>query len=37
MLDGTGAYAKLHGSGTLTGDGMGASVLDVYTGTMHID
>jgi hypothetical protein len=37
VLDGTGAYAKLHGSGTLTGDGMGESVLDVYTGTMHID
>jgi hypothetical protein len=34
---GTGAYAKLHGAGKLTGDGLGMSVLDVYTGKMHID
>ena len=37
VLGGTGAYARLHGSGTLTGDGMGTSVLDVYTGKMHVD
>jgi hypothetical protein len=34
---GTDAYAGLHGSGTLTGDGRETSVLDVYTGKMHID
>ena len=35
---GTGAYAGLHGSGRITGDRMGEeSILDVFTGTMHID
>lgn len=37
VLSGTGAYAKLHGSGTLTGEPMGATILDVYTGSMHFD
>jgi hypothetical protein len=37
VLGGTGAYTGLHGSGTLTGDGRATSVLDVYTGKMHID
>jgi len=40
VVDGTGAYAALHGAGSLTGDktdpGAG-SILDVYTGRMHID
>lgn len=35
---GTGAYAGLHGTGKITGDSMGeASILDVFTGSMHID
>lgn len=34
---GSGAYAKLHGSGTLTGENMGDTVLDEYQGSMHID
>lgn len=37
VLSGTGAYAKLHGSGTLTGENMGATILDLYSGSMHID
>ena len=37
VLGGTGAYARLHGSGNLTGDGLDTSVLDVYTGKMHLD
>jgi len=38
VLSGTGAYAKLHGSGSLTGDSScGDTILDLYTGTMHID
>ena len=34
---GTGAYAKLHGTGTITGVNQGDSVLDSYTGKLHID
>jgi hypothetical protein len=37
VLRGTGAYVKLHGSGTLTGENMGDSILDRYAGSMHID
>jgi hypothetical protein len=39
VLDGTGAYASLHGAGTLTGDPDRStqSILDMYTGNMHID
>jgi hypothetical protein len=37
VLDGTGAYAKLHGAGTITGENRGTSVFDTYTGKMHID
>jgi hypothetical protein len=37
VLSGTGAYADLHGSGTLTGDGMAEHILDEYSGAMHID
>ncbi|MBA3364736.1 MAG: hypothetical protein H0U03_02970 [Actinobacteria bacterium] len=37
VIGGTGDYARLHGAGKLTGEGMGAIVLDEYTGTMHID
>ncbi len=33
----TGAYAGLHGNGTITGVNDGDSVLDSYTGKMHID
>ena len=38
VVDGTGAYASLHGAGKLTGtnDG-GDTILDVYVGGMHID
>ena len=35
--DGTGAYSKLHGTGRITGVNQGDSVLDTYTGKMHID
>ena len=34
---GTGAYAKLHGTGIVTGVNDGDSVLDSYSGRMHID
>lgn len=34
---GTGAYTKLHGTGKITGENQGDSVLDTYTGKMHID
>lgn len=40
VTDGTGAYASLHGAGSLTGDKTdpdALSILDVYTGGMHID
>ena len=37
VLGGTGAYARLHGAGKVTGDGLEMSVLDVYTGKMHVD
>ncbi len=39
VLDGTGAFAKLHGSGTLAGtpDPTLPLIVDVYDGTMHID
>ena len=39
VLDGTGAYASLHGAGTLTGDPDRStqSILDTYSGRMHID
>lgn len=37
-LVGTGAYASLRGAGSLTGTGECTdSLLDVYTGSMHID
>jgi hypothetical protein len=37
VLSGTGAYAKLHGAGKLTGDAGDGAILDVYTGRMHVD
>ena len=38
VLDGAGAYERLHGSGDLVGTSdCGDSILDVYTGSMHID
>ncbi len=37
VIGGTGEYARLHGAGKLTGKGMGETVLDEYTGTMHIN
>jgi hypothetical protein len=38
VIDGTGAYATLRGSGSLTGDSAcDDTVLDVYTGAMHLD
>ena len=37
VLGGSGAYAGLHGSGKLTGDGGETSILDVYTGKLHVD
>lgn len=38
VLSGTGAYATLRGSGSLTGDSeCGDSILDAYVGSMHID
>jgi len=40
VLRGTGAYASLHGAGSLTGeksDPTDETILDVYTGAMHID
>jgi len=38
VVDGTDAYAALHGAGTLTGDNTGGdTILDVYVGGMHVD
>jgi hypothetical protein len=38
VLRGTGAYAKLHGTGSLAGENLGPDVVrDVYTGSMHVD
>ena len=40
VLHGTGAYASLHGAGSLTGDKSDPAdktILDVYIGAMHID
>jgi hypothetical protein len=38
VVYGTGAYATLRGSGSLTGDSTcGDSILDVYVGLMHVD
>jgi hypothetical protein len=37
VVDGTGAYARLRGVGSLTGDNAGDTILDVYVGQMHLD
>lgn len=39
VVRGTGAYARLHGTGTITGTTVvpGTSIDDEYTGAMHID
>jgi hypothetical protein len=39
VVSGTGAYALLHGDGTITGTAVvpGVSIDDEYTGSMHID
>ena len=38
VVDGAGAYESLRGAGTLTGDNSGGdTILDVYTGEMHLD
>jgi len=40
VLGGTGAYASLHGAGSLTGERVGPwdpVILDIYTGAMHLD
>ena len=40
VIDGTEAYASLHGAGSLTGDKEGPeaqSILDTYSGGMHLD
>jgi hypothetical protein len=40
VLGGTGAYASLHGAGSLTGDRVAPTdlaILDTYTGGMHLD
>ena len=37
VVDGTGAYAGLHGTGTGTGVPTDAYLLDTYTGALHID
>jgi hypothetical protein len=37
VLDGSGAYERLRGAGSLTGVGECESILDVYTGSMHFD
>ena len=38
VLDGTGAYDRLHGSGSLAGDSLpNFTILDVFTGSMHFD
>jgi hypothetical protein len=38
VLRGTGVYAQLHGTGSLSGDSLGGgTILDVYMGGMHVD
>jgi hypothetical protein len=38
VLDGTGAYEGLHGTGSMAGDSLpNFTILDVYTGSMHFD
>ena len=38
VLDGTGTYTTLRGAGSLTGDSScEGTILDVYTGSMHLD
>jgi hypothetical protein len=38
VVDGTGAYVKLHGTGSLVGEPLGPTTIrDIYTGKMHID
>jgi hypothetical protein len=38
VLDGTGAYERLRGAGTLSGDGdCGDVIVDSYVGAMHLD
>ncbi len=37
VLEGTGDYAKLHGSGSLVGFPTPTGVFDVFTGKVHID
>lgn len=37
VSQGTGAFDKLHGTGGISGTRVGDKVLDVYTGSMHID
>jgi hypothetical protein len=40
VLSGSGAYASLHGAGSITGDKAdpeATEILDIYTGGMHID
>lgn len=38
VLRGTGAYASLHGAGSLSGDSLGpGTILDTYVGSMHIE
>lgn len=37
VVSGTGAYDKLHGGGSITGESFPNGVQDEYTGGMHID
>ena len=38
VVRGTGAYEKLHGNGTVLGIPQGnETILDIYTGTLHVD
>jgi len=39
VIDGAGAYERLRGTGSLTGDGDcgGNTILDVYEGSMHLN
>ena len=40
VLNGSGAYASLHGAGSITGDKTdpeAMEILDIYTGVMHVD
>lgn len=37
VVSGTGAYAKLHGGGKITGDPFPGGIQDEYEGGMHID